>query len=94
MPNKDEQNQSDTGEGKKLEDESAASDLPRYAGFAHDFDEDTEEVIRLPKVKPEATEDDDVDEKKADSSFDDLEIEVDDDDLKTELESQPPGRKY
>ena len=94
MPNKDEQNQFDTGEGKTFEDESTPKELPRYAGHMHDFDEDTDEVIRLPKVKPEVTEDDDVDQKKADSDFDDLEIEVDDDDLKAESESQPPGRKY
>ena len=89
MPNKD------TGEGKKVEDESTGTELPRYAGHMHDFDEDTEEVIRLPKVKPEVTEDDvDDDKKKADSAFDDLEIVVDEDELQAESESQPPGRKY
>jgi hypothetical protein len=61
----------------------------------HDFDEDTEEAIRLPKVKPEVTTDnEDADQKKADSSFDDLEIEFDEDEVRAESESQPVGRKY
>lgn len=81
MPNQDEENQP---EGK----------LPRDAGGKHDFDEDTEEAIRLPKVKPEVTEDDDVDKKKADSAFDDQEIEIDEDDLKAESEGETPGRRY
>jgi hypothetical protein len=89
MPNKD------TGEGKKVEDESTGQELPRYAGHMHDFDEDTEEAIRLPKVKPEVTTDnEDADQKKADSSFDDLEIEFDEDEVRAESESQPVGRKY
>jgi hypothetical protein len=83
MSNKDAGNQSDTGEEKEL---------PRDAGGEHDFDEDTEEAIRLPKVKPEVTEDDDADKKKADSAFDDLEI--DEDELKVESEGETPGRRY
>jgi hypothetical protein len=94
MPNQDEQ---DRGEGKKVEDESAEQELPRYAGRRHSFfDEDTDEAIVLPKVKPELTEDDGAgsDEKKADSAFDDLEIEVDEEEVKAESEGQSPGRKY
>lgn len=95
MSNKDEQNQPGTGEGKKVEDESTEKDAPRYAGHMHDFDDDTDEAIRLPKVKPEVTEDDDdPDGKKADSAFDDLEIMIDEDEVIAESESQPPGRKY
>jgi hypothetical protein len=56
-----------------------------------DFDEDTEEAIVLPKPTPEVTADD---EKKADSAFDDIEIEVDEDEVKAESENQPSGRKY
>jgi hypothetical protein len=85
MSNKDAGNQSDTGEEKEL---------PRDAGGEHDFDEDTEEAIRLPKVKPELTEDDGADKKNADSAFDDLEIEIDEDELKVESEGETPGRRY
>jgi|SwirhisoilCB3_FD_contig_71_67942_length_322_multi_2_in_0_out_0_1 hypothetical protein len=55
------------------------------------FDEDTDEAIVLPKPTPEITNDD---EKKADSAFDDLEIDVDEEEVKAEADSQPPGRKY
>jgi hypothetical protein len=94
MSNKDAENPSDAGEGKKFEDESKEKELPRDASGEHAFDEDTEEAIRLPKVKPEVTEDDDADKKKADSAFDDLEIEIDENELKAESEGQTPGRRY
>ena len=59
------------------------------------FDEDTDEAIVLPKPVPEVSNDGDDDEKKAaDSAFDDLEIEVDEQELKAELENQPGDRKY
>jgi hypothetical protein len=95
MPN----NQSDRGEGKTGADESTDSELPRYAGRKHEFDDDTEEAFKLPKVTPEVTQDDDVDDvdsdkKKADSDFEDQEIVIDEDELKAESESQPTGRKY
>ena len=95
MSNKDERNQ-DRGEGKTFTDESTESELPRHAGRKHDFDEDTEDGFKLPKVTPEVTEDDDDDaKKKADSAFDDLEIVIDEDELQAESEtSQPVGRKY
>jgi hypothetical protein len=93
MPNKDEESRSDAGEGKTFEDESTEKDLPRDAGGKHNFDEDTEEAMTLPKVKPEVTADDD-DKKKADSASDDLEIEIDENDLKVESEGQTPGRTY
>ena len=32
--------------------------------------------------------------KKADSAFDDMEIEVDEEEVKAESENQPDGRKY
>jgi hypothetical protein len=44
---------------------------------------------------PEVTEDDD--EKRADTAFDDLEIDLDDEDVKevkAESDNQPSGRKY
>ena len=77
MSNNDAENRSDAGEGKKFEDESTEKELPRDAGGEHEFDEDAEEAIRLPKVKPEVTEDDDADKKKADSAFDDLDRDRD-----------------
>ena len=40
------------------------------------------------------TEDDDADKKKADSAFDDLEIEIDENELKAESEGETPGRRY
>ena len=36
----------------------------------------------------------DADKKKADSAFDDLEIEIDEDELKVESEGETPGRRY
>ena len=57
----------------------------------NDFDEDTEEAIKLPKVKPEVVDDGG---KKADNAFDDLEIEIDMDELKKESEGESGGRKY
>jgi hypothetical protein len=85
-----------TGEGKGLEDESTEKERPRYAGSQHSFDDDTDEAFKLPKVKPELTEEDGAgsEAKKADSAFDDLEIEIDEAELEAESESQPPGRKY
>ncbi len=94
MANEDEDNQPGTGEGKRVEDESTEKDPPRYAGHMHDFDEDTDDAITLPKFKPEVVENDDADKKKADSAFDDQEIMIDEDELIAESESQPPGRKY
>ena len=64
---------------------------PGREGRGHAFDDDTDEAIVLPKPIPEATEDSD--EKSADP-FDDLEIDVDEDELKAESENQPAGRKY
>jgi len=60
-------------------------------GRANSFDDDTDEAIVLPPPVPEITADD---EKQADAAFDDLEIEVDEKELKSESENQPPGRKY
>lgn len=57
------------------------------------FDEDTDEAIRLPRPVPEIIDDDD-DAKKADSAFDAMVIEVDEDEVKAESENQPDGRKY
>ena len=94
MSNNDAGNRSDAGEGKTFEDESTEKELPRAAGGEHDFDEDTEEAMTLPKVKPEVTADDDADKKKADSAFDDLEIEIDENELNAESEGQTPGRRY
>jgi hypothetical protein len=37
---------------------------------------------------------DDEDQRKADSAFDDLVIEVDEEEVKAESENQPDGRKY
>jgi hypothetical protein len=56
----------------------------------HAFDDDTDEAIVLPKPVPEITDDD---EKRADA-FDDQEIDVDEEEVKAESESQPSGRKY
>jgi len=94
MSNKDAENRSDAGEGKKVEGESTENELPRDADGAHDFEEDTEEAIRLPKVNPEVTQEDDAGKKKADSAFDDLEIEIDESELKVESEGETPGRRY
>ena len=59
----------------------------------NDFDDDTEPVIRLPKVKPEVTDDHDPDEKNADSDLDDVEIEIDAEEVKAESEGKAPSRK-
>jgi len=58
------------------------------------FDEDTDSAIVLPKPVPEITEDDDEKKKAADSAFDDMVIEVDEQEVKAESENQPDGRKY
>jgi hypothetical protein len=94
MPNKEPG--SDRGEGKAFEDEPQEGELPRYAGRKHEFDEDTEDGFRLPKVTPEVTGDDDVasDEKKAGGAFEDQEIVIDEDEVQAESDSQPGGRKY
>jgi hypothetical protein len=96
MRNNDEQAGRGTHEGKGSEDESREEDHRRYAGSKHEFDQDTDDGLRLPKVKPELTEDDGAgsETKKADSAFDDLEIEIDESELEAESESQSPGRKY
>ena len=67
---------------------------PRRAEPRGPFEDDTDEAFTLPKPTPELSQDDDdgSDEKRADSAIDDLEIEVDEDELKAESES--PGRKY
>ena len=84
-------------DGEKVGDESVAPEIPRHAGSRGNFDEDTDEAIVLPKPVPEIS-DDDADKRKADSeadsAFDDLEIEVDEQELKAESENQPDGRKY
>jgi len=59
----------------------------------NDFDEDTERAIRLPKVKPEVTADDEPDAKRADGDVDDLEIEIDPEEVKAESERDAPRRK-
>jgi hypothetical protein len=69
----------------------ASNDEKNESTGRHDFDDDTDEAIVLPKPTPEVTNDD---EKMADSAFDDLEIAVDEDEVKAEAEGQPPGRKY
>jgi|KBSMisStaDraftv2_1062788.scaffolds.fasta_scaffold2926938_2 hypothetical protein len=56
----------------------------------HRFDEDTERAIKLPKPVPEVTEDD---QKNADGGFDDLEIEVDEDEVSAEEPANHPARK-
>jgi len=61
-------------------------------GREHSFEDDTDEAIVLPRPVPEITADDD--EKSADSAFEDLEIEVDEEEVKAESENQPAGRKY
>ena len=94
MSNNDAENRSDAGEGKTFEDESTEKELPRDAGGKHNFDEDTDEAMTLPKVRPEVTADDDDNKKKADSAFEDLEIEIDENELKAESEGQIPGRRY
>jgi hypothetical protein len=58
------------------------------------FDEDTDGAIVLPKPVPEITDDDDADKRRADSAFDDLVIEVDEEEVKAESGNQPPDRKY
>ena len=56
------------------------------------FDEDTDAAIVLPRAGTRNQQR--RREKKADSAFDDLEIEVDEQELKAELETQPADRKY
>ena len=59
------------------------------------FEEDTETAFTLPKPTPELSQEEidaGADDKRADSAIDDLEIEVDEEELRTESES--PGRKY
>jgi hypothetical protein len=91
MANKDE---------KKLEDESAAPESSRQASQQDRFDEDTDEATVVPRSGPEISGDDDDgdDERKAaseaDSAFADLEIVVDEQEVKAESENQPAGRKY
>jgi len=58
------------------------------------FDEDTDEAIVLPRPVPEIIAGEDEDKRKADSAFDDMEIEVDEQEVKAESENQPDGRKY
>lgn len=57
------------------------------------FEEDTEKAFTLPKPTPELSQEEvDADHKRADSAIDDLEITVDEEELRAESES--PGRKY
>ena len=57
------------------------------------FEQDTDRAFTSPRTTPELSHDDDDAAKKwADSAIDDLEIEVDEEELKAESES--PGRKY
>jgi len=79
---------------KRVEGEFGAPEIPRQAGQPDRFDEDTDEAIVLPKPVPESNNDNDEDARKADSAFDDLEIEVDEQEVKAELENQPSDRKY
>jgi hypothetical protein len=79
---------------KKVEGESGVPEVPRQAGQQAGFDEDTDEAIVLPRPVPEINNDDDDDAKKADSVFDDMEIEVDEQEVRAESENQPDGRKY
>jgi hypothetical protein len=58
------------------------------------FDEDTDDAIVLPRPVPEVIDNEDEDKRKADSAFDDMVIEVDDDEVKAESDNQPDGRKY
>ena len=58
------------------------------------FDEDTDDAIVLPRPVPEVIDNEDEDKRKADSAFDDMVIEVDEDEVKAESENQPDGRKY
>jgi len=58
------------------------------------FDEDTDEAIVLPRPVPEIIDDNDDEKKAADSAFDDMEIEVDEQEVKAESENQPRDRKY
>ena len=61
----------------------------------HDFDDDTDEAIVLPRPTPEITSDDEKKaDEKADGSFDDIEIVVDEEEVRAESGNQPPGRKY
>jgi hypothetical protein len=77
------------------QDDSVVPETRRSAGSTEGFDHDTDEEIVLPKPRPEITEDDgDIEQKKADAALDDLEIEVDEDEMKAESQNQPPGRKY
>ena len=88
MPSNDERNQ---GVGEQSTDDEAA----RRADPRRPFEDDTDEAFTLPKPTPELNQEDDdadPDEKRADSAIDDLEIEVDEEELKAESES--PGRKY
>jgi hypothetical protein len=55
------------------------------------FEDDTDEAIVLPKPTPEVTSDD---QRRADAAFEDQEIEIDEEELDAETESQPVGRKY
>jgi hypothetical protein len=86
---------SDNEKNREFGSQSTDNQDPRRADTRRPFEDDTEEAFRLPKPTPEVSQDDDdagADEKRADSAIDDLEIEVDEDELKAESES--PGRKY
>ena len=69
--------------------------MPNNSG-KNPFEEDTENAIKLPRPTPENVDDGAGDEKKADSdsAFDDLVIDVDEDELEAEKEGNPSGRKY
>ena len=59
-------------------------------GKKHAFDEDTKREIVLPRPMPEVTDDG---LKSADGGFDEMEIEVDDDEVSAEETDNHPARK-
>jgi hypothetical protein len=96
MTNIDEPKPPVPGEGEDKKDATESPALPRDAGQKPDLEE-PDDPFDLPKPKRQAdydAEDEtDPDKRKADSAFDDLYIEVDESELESELDGQPPGRK-
>jgi hypothetical protein len=77
------------------QDDSLMPETRHAAGDTDGFDHDTDEEMVRPKPRPEITEDDgDVEQKNADAALDDLEIEVDEREVRAESQSRPPGRKH
>jgi hypothetical protein len=56
MPANTRKDQPGTGEEKPFADESPEDEAQRSARRRDDFEDDTEEAIRLPKIEPEVTE--------------------------------------